>query len=212
LASVLDSTLPAAVLDTYEQERKPHARAMIRLALSIGRCMTSGGRVADLLRRLVSSVLCRVPAVGGRVLDGETPALRRSALVHRSSRARRQLAGTLCPNPVVAASTRLDAALGLGFAIVTTTAPDHAQSAVIAAHGAVLHFAAANSELAQWLRRGRATAALIRPDRTVMRASGTLDALCTYLKSGSGATASLRPWNLAPTRSSAPCRGPIRHA
>ena len=212
LAGVLDSTLPADVVDTYEQERKPHARAMIRRALSIGRCMTSGGRFGDLLRRLVSSALHRVPSAGARALDGQTPALRRSALVHRSSHVRRQLAGTLCPNPVVAAGTRLDAELGPGFAIVTTTAPDHAQSAVIEAHGAVLHVAAADSELAQWLRHGRATAALIRPDRTVMRTSKTLDALCTYLTSAPGPKASLSPWNLAPARSSAPCRGPMRRA
>ena len=33
LAGVLDGDLPPSVLDSYEQERKPHARQMIRLAL-----------------------------------------------------------------------------------------------------------------------------------------------------------------------------------
>ena len=36
LAGVLDRTLPAELLDTYVEERKPHARQMIRLALTVG--------------------------------------------------------------------------------------------------------------------------------------------------------------------------------
>ncbi|PRC47599.1 3-(3-hydroxyphenyl)propionate hydroxylase, partial [Mycobacterium sp. ITM-2017-0098] len=47
LAGVLDNSLAPHVLDTYEQERKPHARSMIRLALGIGRCMTSGGELGN---------------------------------------------------------------------------------------------------------------------------------------------------------------------
>jgi hypothetical protein len=39
----------------------------------------------------------------------------------------------------------------------------------------------AGSELAQWLRRGRASAALARPDRTVMQAGRDLAALCGAL-------------------------------
>jgi 3-(3-hydroxy-phenyl)propionate hydroxylase len=211
LAGALDGTLSADILDTYEQERKPHARSMIRLALGIGRCMTSGGRIGDMFRRHGLPVLHRMPGVSTKVLDGETPALRRSALVHRSY-APWQLAGRLCPNPIVTAGKRLDAELGPGFAIVTTAAPDHAQTAALEAHGAVLHVAAANSELGRWLRRGRATAALIRPDRTVMRTSATLDALCKHLAAVSGPETSLSPWNLTPTRSSARYRGPTRPA
>lgn len=180
LAGVLGNTLAADVLDSYEQERKPHARAMIRLALTIGRCMTSGGRPGDALRRLALPVLRRVPGVVTKVLDGETPALRRSALVYRS-RVPRQLAGRLCPNPVAAAGHRLDSLLGRGFAVVSTETPTRAQAALIERHGAVLHHATANSELAQWLRHGRAAAALVRPDRTVMHTSTSLGALCETL-------------------------------
>jgi 3-(3-hydroxy-phenyl)propionate hydroxylase len=191
LAGVLAGTVPTDVLDTYEQERKPHARAMIRLALGIGRCMTSGGGFGDALRRLALPALRRVPAVVTKVLDGQTPALRRTTLVHRSRRPR-QLAGRLCPNPVVARGSRLDAVLGLGFAVVTTDTPDSAQSALIQEHGAVLHVAPATSELAQWLRHGRASAALIRPDRTVMHTSRTLGGVCELL-SRADSPAPVRP-------------------
>ena len=36
IAGVLSGDLPESVLDTYEVERKPHARALIQLAKLIG--------------------------------------------------------------------------------------------------------------------------------------------------------------------------------
>jgi len=204
LAGVLDSALPEDVLDTYEQERKPHARTMIRLALGIGRCMTAGGEFGSLTRRLVLPALQRLPGVTAKVLTGETPPLRRSALV-RKARAPRRLAGRLCPNPVITSGERLDALLGNGFAVVTTETPDRTESALIERNGAVLHLTPANSELAQWLRHGRAAAAVIRPDRTVMHAGRNLAAVCRCLPDQArerpagrpGPGTSLSPWNLA---------------
>ena len=84
LAGVLDGSLPANVLDTYEQERKPHAQHMIRLALGVGRSMTAGGELGDLIRRFVVPRLHRLPGLSAKVLDSKTPALRRTALVRRS--------------------------------------------------------------------------------------------------------------------------------
>ena len=180
LSGVLAGTLSSDVLDTYEQERKPHARKMIRVALGVGRCMTSGGDVGNLIRRVVLPTLHRLPGVNARVLDGETPPLPRSALV-RKSRAPRQIAGKLCPNPLITGGTRLDSALGSGFSVITVNTPSPGERAWIEQQGAVLHLAAADSELGQWLRRGRAHAALVRPDRTVMKADKGLGALCGAL-------------------------------
>ena len=101
LAGVLSGDLPRAVLDSYEQERKPHTRALIRLALTVGRSMTSGGEFGNLIRRVVVPQMHHIPGLRAKVVDSRTPALRRSALVHRSRRERR-LAGTLCPNPAAA--------------------------------------------------------------------------------------------------------------
>ena len=53
LVGVLDGTLPESVLDTYGQERKLHAVAMILMAVSMGAAMTGGGRIGDLIRHLV---------------------------------------------------------------------------------------------------------------------------------------------------------------
>jgi 3-(3-hydroxy-phenyl)propionate hydroxylase len=180
LAGVLDGTLPANVLDTYEQERKPHAHHMIRLALGVGRSMTAGGELGNLVRRFVVPLLHRLPGVSAKVLDSKTPALRRTALV-RKSWAPRELAGALCPNPIVAGAARLDEELGDGFAVVATRVPGPVERALIDQRGAVLHVTGPDTELAHWLDHGRATAAIIRPDRTVMQAGRDLGALCAVL-------------------------------
>lgn len=182
LAGVLDETLPSGVLDTYERERKPHARAMIRLALGVGRAMTAGGDLGNLMRRVLVPRMHRLPGLSAKVVDSTTPALHRSALVRRSI-APWQLAGTLCPNPLIAGRGRLDSVLGNGFAVVTTDPPQATEQSLIRRRGAVLHVAEPGSELARWLRRGRATAVLVRPDRTVMRAGRNLAAVCDPLPS-----------------------------
>lgn len=157
LAAVLAGQLPDVVLATYEQERKPHARAMIRLALLVGRAMTGGGRMGEHARRRVVPRLTKLPGLGAKVVDSRTPALRRSALVTRG-----RLAGALCPNPVVAEGSRFDDVVGSGFVLVTLGSPSRHPAAVD------VHRVTPGGELDRWLRRGRASAALVRPDRTVM--------------------------------------------
>src|SRR6202041_1768783 len=53
LVGVLGGTLPDSGLDTYEQERKLHAAAMILMAVSVGAAMTGGGRAGDLIRHVL---------------------------------------------------------------------------------------------------------------------------------------------------------------
>jgi len=173
LAGVRDGTLAADVLDSYEQERKPHTRAMIRLALNIGRAMTGGGRLGNLIRRVVLPWVRLIPGLRDKVVDSTTPPLRRSALVSKSRRPR-QLAGTLCPNPRLPDGQRLDDVLGNGFALVATSRPPDPPS------GVAVVIAQPGSELEDWLHRGRATAAIVRPDRTVMRAGRDAAALCRW--------------------------------
>ena len=122
VAGVISGDLPRAALDTYEQERKPHTRHMIRLALTVGWAMTAGGELGNLIRRMVVTRMKFVPGLRSKVIDSRTPALHRSAFVHRRH-ARRQLAGTLCPNPVLADGRRLDSVLGDGFALITAVPP-----------------------------------------------------------------------------------------
>jgi 3-(3-hydroxy-phenyl)propionate hydroxylase len=180
LAGVLDGTLSETVLDTYEIERKSHARSMIRLAILLGAAMTGGGNLGNLIRHVVTPRWRLIPGLRQRVMHSETPALRRSALVVRQ-RLRRTLAGTLCPNVVLDGVRRFDDVAEGRFAIVTSVAPSAAQRAAIEGRGAALVVTRSGSELHRWLRQGGAYAAVVRPDGTVMCAGPDLSDLCTAL-------------------------------
>ncbi|WP_009476550.1 bifunctional 3-(3-hydroxy-phenyl)propionate/3-hydroxycinnamic acid hydroxylase [Rhodococcus sp. JVH1] len=181
LAGVLDGTLPAACLDTYQQERKPHSRYMIRLATAIGWAMTEGGRISTVLRRRLAPLAGRTPGLSAKVTDSVTPALHASAFVHRAPAAR-GLAGALCPNPVVdGGRCRLDDTVPARFLFVTTREPSAGQRYEIERRGAVVVPAPPGSDLGRWLARGHAAAAIVRPDRTVMRTSRSPAALYNSL-------------------------------
>jgi 3-(3-hydroxy-phenyl)propionate hydroxylase len=177
IAGVLSGDLPESVLDTYEVERKPHARALIRLARLIGVSMTQGGRAGDLLRRAIAPRLHWVPGLRDRLLDSETPPLHRSALVEGGTH-RRSLNGRLCPNLVVADNLRYDDVTKGGFVLVTGIPLSPEQRTMLAGRGTEVLEVAPGSSLHTWLADGKAAAALVRPDFTVLRAGGDVAGLC----------------------------------
>ena len=179
IAAVHRGALAAGVLDTYECERKPHAGHMIRLALFVGWAMTGGGRAGDLARRALLPRLRLIPGLRDKVVTSTTPALHASALVCKSRRAR-QLGGTLCPNTLLPSGQRLDDVAGTGFVLVTAGPPAAADRALLRRRGVGVLIAQPGDALDAWLRRGRAAAALVRPDRTVMRAGRDVAALCAW--------------------------------
>ncbi|MGF2943591.1 bifunctional 3-(3-hydroxy-phenyl)propionate/3-hydroxycinnamic acid hydroxylase, partial [Mycobacterium sp. Lab-001] len=142
--------------------------------------MTAGGRVGDLLRRAVLPRLQLIPGVRDKIVDSTTPALHSSALVLRRSR-RRRLTGRLCPNPVLAEGQRFDEAVGPRFAVVTSAPVSDTQRAELARRGAVVVEVEPGTELARWLRRGRAIAAVVRPDATVLYAGPDLTEACGHI-------------------------------
>jgi 3-(3-hydroxy-phenyl)propionate hydroxylase len=175
LAGVLDGTLPERVLDTYEAEREPHARAMIRMAKLVGRAMTEGGRFGGLLRRVLAPRLAVVPALARHVLDSETPPLGRSDLVERP-RLRRSPAGRLCPNAVLDDGRRFDDVAAGRFAVVTSATPSDAERAAVHERGVVL--ITASGELRHWLPAG---VALVRPDGAVLITGDSISEVCEAL-------------------------------
>jgi 3-(3-hydroxy-phenyl)propionate hydroxylase len=177
LAGVIHGWLPQSVLDSYEQERKPHARYMIRFALTVGRVMTAGGEAGNVLRRAVVPRLHLIPGVRRKVVDSTTPALSDSALVVRNRR-RRGLAGRLCPNPILDGGQRFDDIVGPRFAVITSVPLTGHQRDELRHRGAVAVAAESGSELAHWLHRGHARAAVIRPDGAVMRAGRDISDIC----------------------------------
>ena len=156
------------LLDTYQAEREPHARALIRVARLLGQLMTGGGRSGNAVRRGVLAVLRRIPAVAALATDSRTPPLRRGPLVDRRGRAGRRLAGTLVPQPEVLVDgrrCRLDDVLGGGAAVLT------ADLVVRRADGSEVRVEDPSGTLRRWL--GPATAVRIRPDRVVGSAGRT---------------------------------------
>ena len=177
VAGVLSGDLPESVLDTYELERKPHARALIQLAKLIGVSMTQGGRAGDLLRRAIAPRLHWVPGLRDRLLDSETPPLSRSALVD-ARRLRRSLHGRLCPNALLANGLRYDDVTRGGFVLVTRVPLSPEQRALLAGRGTEVLEVEPGSALHTWLTDGKAAAALVRPDFTVLRLGRDVGALC----------------------------------
>lgn len=195
VAGVIRGDLPEALLATYEQERKPHARSMISLALAMGWAMTAGGHVGNMVRRTVAPRLRWVPGLRDKLTHGTTPRLHESALVIKS-RTPGHLAGTLCPNPALADGRRLDTVLGNGFALITATRPLAFQRGMLEEHGTVVHVAEPGGEVERWLRRGHATAAIVRPDRTVMCSGHDVWKLCAAMSGFS--SIARRDWSQSP--------------
>lgn len=175
LARVLQHGADDALLDTYQSERKPHARHLIRVAVTVGWAMTGGQDRAAAIRRAVVGTACRIPGVAAAVGRDLSPALTAGPLVRRRPRlVGRVLAGTSCPQPWVITDgrrMRLDDVLGEDFAVLTTVAPTPHVTAVATALGArVIRVDELDDDgtLAAWLSRGRSDAVLLRPDRVVM--------------------------------------------
>ncbi|MFI9804584.1 bifunctional 3-(3-hydroxy-phenyl)propionate/3-hydroxycinnamic acid hydroxylase [Streptomyces sp. NPDC052301] len=177
LARVLRQGADEGLLDTYERERKPHARYVIRLAVAIGWAMTGGQDRGAALRRAVVGAACRIPRVTAAVSRDLSPALTAGPLVRRRpGLLGRGPAGTFCPQPSVVVDgrrTRLDEVLGDSFALLTAVPPTpHMTAVATALDAATIHVDDLEDDgtLADWLARGRADAVLLRPDRVVMDA------------------------------------------
>ncbi|GHJ35597.1 bifunctional 3-(3-hydroxy-phenyl)propionate/3-hydroxycinnamic acid hydroxylase [Streptomyces sp. TS71-3] len=175
LARVLQQGSDERLLDTYESERKPHARHVIRLAVATGWAMTGGQDRAAALRRGALRAAVRIPGLTRAAARDLSPALTAGPLVRRRTRlSRRGLGGSLCPQPRVradGASTRLDELLGASFAVLSAVPLAPSLQALAAGLSApVLSVAQLGDDgrLADWLRAGRADAVLLRPDRVVL--------------------------------------------
>ncbi|ORV45970.1 3-(3-hydroxyphenyl)propionate hydroxylase [Mycolicibacter engbaekii] len=177
IAGHLHRGWPSNLLDSYQTERARHARQMISLALTVGHAMTAGGELGSALRRLTLPRVHLVPGLRTRITDSQTPPLRSSPMVRRTANTRR-IAGRLCPNPLLETGRRLDEELGRGFGVVTTQGLTPDQRGLIDSRGARTVFAAPGTELARWLTQHRVSAAVIRPDGTVMVAGRDVTAVC----------------------------------
>ena len=148
-----------ALLASYQRERKPHAKAQIRLAIVAGWAMTGGQDRAAAVRRVVLGAVWRLPGLKGLALRSTSPPLKG---VGRGRRA-----GTLAPQPTVRWEGRdvpLDEVLGDGWAVLC-------RPGVLMKHGGARVITVTpgfdpSGVLRRWM--GRRRAVLLRPDRVVV--------------------------------------------
>jgi 3-(3-hydroxy-phenyl)propionate hydroxylase len=129
IAYVLTGQAGEDLLATYDAERRPHARAMIKKAVRVGWAMTGGQDRAAAVRRVALATAVRSHRVHEAIASTATPRLKAGALQHTSRRSLRAgvpaalRPGRLIPNPLVTtgdgAPVRLDAILAGRAAVLT---------------------------------------------------------------------------------------------
>ena len=150
LARVQRGEAPAALLDSYQAERAPHARAYIETAVRLGGLINTRAMAA---------------ALGG---GGEDGPVRMRSIAPALGGFTAPL-GRPVPQPVLADGRWLDDRIGPRFAVLlhpeAAAALDAGVMDRLAARGAAL---VADPALAPWLGTLDAAAALVRPDRQLL--------------------------------------------
>jgi 3-(3-hydroxy-phenyl)propionate hydroxylase len=148
LAYVLTGRAGAGLLASYDTERRPHARALIKKAVRVGWAMTGGQDRVAAVRRIALAAAVRSDRICEFMGSTATPRLKAGAL---QPSPRRLLpsgippalrAGGLIPNPLVSAGdgtpVRLDAILAGRPAVLTARRPDAGLGDFCRRHGLVL--------------------------------------------------------------------------
>jgi 3-(3-hydroxy-phenyl)propionate hydroxylase len=148
LTYVLTGLAGPDLLDSYETERRPHARALIKKAVRVGWAMTGGQDRAAAVRRIALAAAVRSDRICQAMGSTATPRLKAGAL---QPSPRRVLpsgippalrVGGLIPNPLVSAGdgapVRLDAILAGRPAVLTARRPDAGLAGFCRRHGLVL--------------------------------------------------------------------------
>ena len=147
LAYVLTGRAGPDLLDSYETERRPHARALIKKAVRVGWAMTGGQDRAAAVRRIALAAAVRSDRICQAMGSTATPRLKAGALqrVPRRRTVRLPTAlrpGSLIPNPLVSAGdgppARLDTILAGRTAVLTARQPDAELVAHCRRHGLAL--------------------------------------------------------------------------
>jgi 3-(3-hydroxy-phenyl)propionate hydroxylase len=125
LAMVVKGQADDALLDTYDVERRKHARAMIDLSTLVGRVVSPTNRRIVALRDKVIHAANIVPSLKRYILEMRfkpMPRYQQGVVVHDEHRAANSPTGTLFIQPRVDTRDRqnvlLDDVLGTGFAVL----------------------------------------------------------------------------------------------
>ncbi|MGY2736058.1 bifunctional 3-(3-hydroxy-phenyl)propionate/3-hydroxycinnamic acid hydroxylase MhpA [Sphingomonas sp. UYP23] len=158
IAAIVRGEAAETILDSYQQEREPHVRAIIATAVAMGQivCMLdehgAAARDRDMLARKASGAqdvsVAYPDLVGGHLTDSP-------------------FAGALFPQPVAADGTHLDTLFELDAVLIRRSSGDDAPSQVRTLDLASPQLADFSEPLEQWFEAAGTEAVLIRPDRHI---------------------------------------------
>lgn len=125
LTAIIEHGAALDILDSYESERRPHAKAMIDLSVLNKQIVSLDNRLLAAARDIGLTTALRVPGLGGWIRGAKMkprPRFRRGAYLGLPRRVLRGIEGTLAPQPDIrdysGRHRRLDEALGIGFAVL----------------------------------------------------------------------------------------------
>lgn len=175
LAAVLKGEASEKLLDSYQTEREPHVRAIIDLALMMGRTVCVLDLAAAAARN--SAMLAAQKAGNAQPSAGLSPPLGRGCLMENG--------GALFPQPVaqnIGKELRLDDELGPSAWLISNeplanlSPPPDVQAVSLTDE----RLAPFRDEIQRWMKKQNAEAALIRPDRYVFGTGNAKKLLHAY--------------------------------
>ena len=193
LARVIHGHAPEALLDTYEQERRPHVRAMLELSVRLGALFQTHSTPMALLRDAMMRGIQHVPSVR-RFVEGfrfkPPPSIEEGWLLGGRRSSHDAPEGSYFPQPRVRLASGeerlLDDTLGSGFAVLSRrggAASEAARGLAQTLGGRALTVCPAGmrstdpaevedptGRLAQWFTRHGVDLVVVRPDRFVFGA------------------------------------------
>lgn len=182
LAAVLEGRAAEALLDSYQPEREPHVRAMIELAIGMGRVVCTLDRATAAAR---DAGMLAQRAAGASPL----PPPRAAPFTEGCVLAGSPGAGALFPQPTLGRGPRrlrLDDVLGDGAWLISRSPVPAARDGLERVALGCAELAPFRARLEAWLDERGAQAVLVRPDRYVFGA-GEPDALVAAWSAALGA-------------------------
>jgi 3-(3-hydroxy-phenyl)propionate hydroxylase len=193
LARVIQGRAPEALLDTYDQERRPHVRAMLDATVRLGYVFQARNTPTALLRDTVLRGIQHIPSVRRFVEDFRfkpPPSIEEGWMLGGRRSGASAPEGSYFPQPrvrLVSGEERLlDDTLGPGFAVLSrrsSPATEAAQALAEALGGKAVTVSPAGmrsvsgaevedhtDRLAEWFTRHGVDLAVVRPDRFVFGA------------------------------------------